>query len=343
MRTGDVDIRALSESPLLDMAFDGLSNEQLFEAAVDLACEVIFETRDTTELKPLIEKIYPRFVPILQGVKEAKEEEDDDKVRGYCRLFVTAGEAYVPLIAQHPESFATLMEGIMECSAYNNLDIVPMTFKFWYELTNTITTPPYEAATAVLAPYFDTLVDVIIGHLHYPEESSEWTAAERDEFRDFRHEMGDTLKDCCRVLTAERCLSKPLARLQELLSGQKPATWQQIEAPIFSLRAMGSEVPTTEEKVLPQILEMLSKLPDHPKIRYAATLVISRYSFWTQCHPQYITYQLNFISAGFQNDEVAAASALALKHLCKDCSEVGLSTQSCYKSLILILDPASTL
>ncbi|KAI8376491.1 armadillo-type protein [Radiomyces spectabilis] len=322
LRTGDIDINVLSNSPLLNLAFEALLQDDLFDVAVDVVCEIIYETRDVMEYKGIIEKIYPRLTPMLGALKKAKEEEDTDMVRGFCRMYIEAGEAYVSLIAQHQESFIPILDGICECTAYSDLDIAQMTFKFWYELTNTLTTSHYEGAISSFQSYFDRLVDIIIDHLHYPEDVTEWSATERDDFRDFRHEMGDTLKDCCRILGPQKCLAKPMNRLAALLQNADQASWQQIEAPIFSLRAMGSEVPVTEGEVMPQIMEFLSKLPDHPKIRYAATLVISRYSLWTRHHPQFITYQLNFISAGFQNDEVAAASALALKHLCKDCSNL---------------------
>lgn len=335
LRTGDVDIRQLADDNLLNTAFHGLENDELFDVASDLVCDIIDGTKDVVEMKSVIENIYPRFTPLLQRLKHAKAEEDTDAVRGYCRILISAGEAYVTLIAQHPESLTTLMDGIMECADYNDLEIVQLTFKFWYELTNTLTTTTFERVIPAFTHYFDALVDIILRHLHYPEDTQELTASERDEFRDFRHDMGDTLKDCCRILTPERCLAKPYMRLQSLLASPG-ATWQQIEAPIFSLRSMGSEVPENEDKVMPQILELFSKLPDHPKIRYAATLVISRYSFWTRLHPQYITYQLNFISAGFQNDEVAAASALALKHLCKDCSAVSFWLRRGNECIVLI-------
>jgi transportin-3 len=305
----------------MQVAFDMLNSDALFDAAVEVVSEIIYETRDVVESQTLIERIYPLFTAMLPKLREAIAEEDSDQVRGYCRLFIEAGEAYVSLIATHPEAFGTLLDGIGECSAYKDLDIVPMTFKFWYELRNVLETDKYKQAIPALSRYFDALVDVMIVHLHYPPDGSEMSAAERDEFREFRHEMGDTIKDCCRILTAKRCLTKPLTLLTQLLS-QPNTTWQQIEAPIFSLRAMGSEVPKDESEIMPHIMEFLSKLPAHPKIRYAATLVISRYSFWTAQHPEYITYQLNFISAGFENSEVAAAGALALKNLCKDCSKV---------------------
>ncbi|KAI8365426.1 armadillo-type protein [Choanephora cucurbitarum] len=320
IRTGEMDIRMLSASPLVQLAFKGLESESLFEVSVDVVSEIIYETRDIDACQDIIQQIYPCFHPMLIKLTEATKEdadEDEEIVRGYCRIFCEAGEAYINLICRHPDAFKILLEGILKCTAYHDLDIVPMTFKFWYELTLALQTETYAQAIPLLAPYYDRLVDVMIGHLKYPVDPM--TAEERDEFRDFRHKMGDTLKDCCRILTPQRCLVKPMQLLTGLLSSSE-ASWQQIEAPIFALRVMGSEVPQDENEVMPHIMEFLSQLPDHPKIRYAATLVISRYSFWTEFHPQYITYQLNFISSGFQNDEVAAASALALKNLCKDCS-----------------------
>lgn len=321
IRTGEMDIKLLSTSPLLELSFKGLESPELFDVAVDVVSEIIYETRDVNECRSIIEQIYPCFGTLLQKLAEAIEEEDEDSVRGYGRIFVEAGEAYINLIGRHPEAFGILMDGIIKVAAYNDLEIVPITFKFWYELTNLLETETFKGSIPQFLPYFDALVDIMIEHLRYPTDLDSLTAEERDDFRDFRHKMGDTLKDCCRILTPQRCLVKPMNLLTALLNNSE-ATWQQIEAPIFSLRVMGSEVPKDENEVMPHIMEFLSQLPDHPKIRYAATLVISRYSFWTESHPQFIQYQLNFISNGMQNAEVAAASALALKHLCKDCSQV---------------------
>ncbi|CEP15482.1 hypothetical protein [Parasitella parasitica] len=320
IRTGEIDIDLISTSPLLQLSFKSLESPELFDVAVDVVTEIIYETRDVNECRPIIEQIYPCFASLLQKLTVAIEEEDEDAVRGYGRIFVEAGEAYITLIGSHPEAFEILMDGLIKVSAYKELDIVPITFKFWYELTNLLETETFKASIPRFLRYYDALVDVMIGHLRYPADFDSLTAEENDNFRDFRHEMGDTLKDCCRILTPQRCLVKPM-NLLALLLNDPLATWQQIEAPIFALRVMGSEVPKNENEVMPHIMEFLSKLPDHPKIRYAATLVISRYSFWTEAHPQFIEYQLNFISNGMQNTEVAAASALALKHLCKDCNK----------------------
>ena len=100
--------------------------------------------------------------------------------------------------------------------------------------------------------------------------------------------------------------------------------WQDIEAPLFSMRMMAREVDTEEERVVPEVMKLLVNLPEHDKIRYAATLVLGRYTEWTAKHPEYLEFQLSYISSGFekQSKDVISAAAQALKHFCQDCKKV---------------------
>ena len=81
---------------------------------------------------------------------------------------------------------------------------------------------------------------------------------------------------------------------------------------------------TEEERVVPEVMKLLVNLPEHDKIRYAATLVLGRYTEWTAKHPEYLEFQLNYISSGFENQskDVMSAAAQALKHFCQDCKKV---------------------
>ncbi|RKO96289.1 hypothetical protein CAUPRSCDRAFT_1140, partial [Caulochytrium protostelioides] len=117
---------------------------------------------------------------------------------------------------------------------------------------------------------------------------------DHDDFKEFRYAIGDLLKDCVLILGEEVALSIPAAMA--------------LEAPMFALRAMGKEVSPRCE-ILSQIIASLPALPRHPKILYAAILVIGRYSDWTAAHPEFLPSQLEFvISHGF-NDTVSMAAA----------------------------------
>ena len=129
------------------------------------------------------------------------------------------------------------------------------------------------------------------------------------------------LKDCVRILGEEAALGRPLKQLTSRMGSTNPQeNWQALEAPLFSLRTMGGQVSVNESVVLPQVMALLPQLPQHPKIRYAVILVMGRYAEWTNCHPDYISYQLQYISSGFEDKESVAAAAQTLRDLCKYCA-----------------------
>lgn len=306
-------------TPLFTAAFDALVSDELFDSAVDVLCDMIHETQEISDNVGVIQQIVPRLVATRAQMEE--HQEDPDRIRGYCRLFSEAGECYKDLIVRHTDELLPLVQAIAACAAYPDLDIVPITFNFWYFLATTLGRQPTDPTLRPILDIYASLQTVIISHLRFPNDNEAQTAQERDEFRTFRHRMGDTLKDCCHVLGAPTCLRKSYDLVVEAM--QKPSpSWQEIEAPLFSMRSMGAEVDPDDDEVLPHIMALLPTLPDHPRIRYAAILVISRYTQWIDRHPQNLAFQLEYISSGFNlaQEEVSAAAAQAMKFMCQDCS-----------------------
>ncbi|CCL98288.1 uncharacterized protein FIBRA_00282 [Fibroporia radiculosa] len=317
LAAGEITAASLTESPLLPFAFEALESEALFDVAVTAICDLIHETQEVEDNMPVIEFIVPRVISLRPKLSEFAS--DPEKIRGFARIFAEAGETYRGLILHHPETFFPIVEAIGECSAYPDLDIVPITFHFWMRLAQSIGKKP-----SVPPPFlnaYKALVGVIISHLHFPEELSSLTGQEADNFRSFRHVMGDTLKDCCYVLGADLCLLASYDMITAALSEGNTISWQKIEAPLFAMRSMGAEVDPADDKAVPKIMDLIPSLPPHPRVRYAALLIISRYTEWINRHPEYIPYQLQYISAGFEDNdgEVNAAAGQAMKYLCQDC------------------------
>lgn len=321
LRAGEFPAQAVAQSPLFAAMFNGLESDQLFDAAVDVICDLIHETQEVHDNMEVVQQVLPRVIALRS--KLDKYTDDADRIRGYCRILCEAGECYRDLIKLHPREAFPLVEAIMVCTAYPDLDIVPITFQFWWILSGLVNRQSGLQGDENFAPYvqvFANLQTTIIGHLHFPSDAETQNAQERDEFRTFRHRMGDTLKDCCQVLGAPTCLRRSYDLVIAAMSKPSPS-WQEIEAPLFSMRSMGAEVDPDDDEVMPHIMELLPKLPDHPKIRYAAILVISRYTQWIDRHPQNLAFQLQYVSAGFDmaEEEVSAAAAQAMKFLCQDC------------------------
>lgn len=269
----------------------------------------------------VIQLIVPRIIALRPQL--LKEREDPEKIRGYARIFAEAGETYRLLLLQHTETFFPIVEAIGECSAYPDLDIVPITFPFWMRLAQNI--GKKSSVSPLFVEAYQALMRVIIGHLHFPSDANSFSGQEADAFRSFRHVMGDTLKDCCFVLRTDTCLLATYDMITAALSrGPESISWQEIEAPLFAMRSMGAEIDPTDKNAVPKIMDLIPSLPNHPRVRYAALLIISRYTEWINMHPEYISFQLQYISAGFDDSdtEVCAAAGQALKYLCQDCKQV---------------------
>ncbi|CAD6926118.1 unnamed protein product [Tilletia controversa] len=327
LKSGEISIQTFAGTPLFDLCFQALASDELFDVATDCICDLIHETQEVHENMGVIEKIVPQLAPLRAALVQAISDEDDDKVRGLCRVLVQAGESYHVLVLQHQNIFLPIVDAIALCASYQNLDIVQITFRFWYLLASPLSKarrddPNLQAFFQI----YERLLDIITQHLRFPLDESELVGQEYDDFKSFRHRMGDTLKDCCAVLGPQECLARALTTMQTAMAGASANgnfQWQAVEAPLFSMRAMGSRADPSDDAVLPRIFDIVPTLPAHPKLQYAALLVVSRYSEWTNRHPERIPAVLTYITTGLsaKDQDVAAAAAQALNHLCQDCSQ----------------------
>ena len=325
LSAGEIDASSLASTPLLGYAFEALASNDLFDVAVNVICDTIHETQEVDDNQEVIGLITPQVIalePLLTTWTD-----DSDKIRGLARIFAEAGEMYRGLILHHTETFFPLVKAIGHCSAHPDLDVVPITFPFWMRLAQSIGKKP--SVSPLFHEAYQSLMNIIIRHLHFPTTAVSQTSQEAENFRHFRHVMGDTLKDCCVVLGTDVCLMTAYGLVTNALS-RDPSTvsWQEVEAPLFSMRSMGAEMDPDDENVVPKIVELIPNLPNHPRIQYATLLLIARYTEWTSKHPDYLPTQLQYVSAGFDSPEedVQMAAGQALKYLCQDCKMVRLSS-----------------
>ena len=306
---------------MLRSAFEALESDELFDSAVDFLVDLIHETQEWEDNMPVIQELVPSLVNLHAALRTDAVKDDEDKFRGLTRILVEAGEWYAPLIVRHPDSFAPLVHAIAECAAYAELEVVGITLNFWYRLAKNLQSELANPAVQPLKQVYADLVGTIIRHLEYPKDDSHpLVGEERETFRNFRHTIGDTLKDCCHVLGATACLQQSYSLIANALAAPN-TRWQEVEAPLFSMRSMGASVNADDNECMPMIMDLLPKVPNHPKIRYAAILVIGRYTQWIERHPEYIQFQLPYVIAGFDDNdtEVSAAAAQTMRYLCKDC------------------------
>lgn len=349
-------------SSLFDAIVNGISNDASFDAAVDCMCTILRDTREVDEYMEVIQIIYPRILSLRPKIAELAGSGDLDAYKGITRIFAEAGEAWVVMIARLPAEFRGLVESILECCGRDqDRDAIALTFLFWYEMKQIITLDKYKQARIQYADIFGKLVDVMIKHLEYPTPDSANEAdlfdgdrEQEEKFREFRHQMGDVLKDCCDVITVTECLGKAFNRIQRWVStygSQATSTsvphWQELEAPLFSMRAMGGMVSPEESVVLRQVIPLIVQIPDHEKLRFQAIMALGRYTDWTAQHPEFLQPQLQFVIAGFSHSskEVVRAAALAFKFFGTDCRKLlegsVMELHTFYESVLDNLPPDS--
>lgn len=326
-------------SELLEIIFKALNSDSSFDAAVDCLCKIFKETSEVDEYLSSIQILFPRLLQLIPRIAAAAAAEDIEMYKGITRLFSEAGESWVILIARQPIDFRPLVEAVLECAARDqDRDAISLTFMFWYELKLYLVLEHYIEARMQYVDVYSKLVDVIMKHLEYPTPddpaSTDLFDGDREleeKFRSFRHDMGDVLKDSCEIMGVTDCLTKVLDRLKQWMStygGQATATsvphWQQLEAPLFSMRAMGRMVDKEEDIILPQIIPLIVQIPAHEKLRFASIMVLGRYTEWTANHPEYLGPQFDYIVSSFNIDskEIIRAAAMAMKFFCSDCKHL---------------------
>lgn len=349
-------------SPLLSTIIDALSSGDSFDSAVECLSAIFKETRDVDECQNTIQTLYPCVMALRPQIKQAAEAEDTETLRGVTRVFAEAGESWVVLVARMPREFRGLVEAVVECAACDReRDAISLTFNFWYELKQYLTLERYIEARAEYADLFSALVDIMIGHLQFPKPESgnetdlfEGDREQEEKFREFRHQMGDVLKDCCEVVGVTECLRKPYELIErwvnvngaQAVNGRVP-DWQALEAPLFSMRAMGRMVPPDENIMLPKLIPLIIQIPDHEKVRFQAVMALGRYTEWTGRHSETLQPQLHFIMAAFEHSskEVVRAAALSFRFFCNDCADLLKDympqLQQFYASVLDRLPPAS--
>jgi transportin-3 len=358
----EVQINDIVNSPLMDVIMNALQADTSFDEAVETMCALFKETRDVDESVATIKSLYPRLATLQPRIQVCAQEEDWETFKGITRVFAEAGEAWVVLIAREPQQFRPLVESVLECCARDKeRDALSQTFNFWYELKQYITLERYMDARLQFNDIYSKLVDIMIGHLEFPTPESgsdtdlfDGDREADDKFREFRHAMGDVLKDCCEVIGVTQCLEKSYVQIEAWVSqygpqarqGQVP-NWQKLEAPLFSMRAMGRMVPKDENIMLPRLIPLIVQIPDQEKVRFQAVMALGRYTEWTSEHPETLQDQLNFIMAAFQHPskEVVKAAALSFKFFCNDCAELLkefiAQLQQFYEQVLDTLPPTS--
>lgn len=257
-------------------------------------------------------------ISILGSALGAEEEE---AVKAVGTMLIEVAEGSVEFLLHNPPSLNALIPMLLRLSGYQDLGLVELTFSFWASLEMLLEEAPDEVHDAFIPVYLH-LLRILLPRCQFP--LVEVSAEERDAFRDFRHLIGDCLKDCVRVVGSSTAISV----IQEGLHSASSGPWQQSEAFLFGLRAVSSVLERRESEVLPSLFpDLLARYRHHPRHIYAVLLIIGCLADWIRYHPEHLSPAIEFIVAGLagggpQDASITAAASTAIKYLCESCSRL---------------------
>lgn len=328
----EVDLADIVASPLIGWMFASLRTEESRSAAVDCLILILKECSEIHE-GTVLAAISALFPPLVQAAAESKPHYDENPElhRDMTRLLSEAGLSWHALVARNPEQFIPILTAIVDCITVDSpdLEVIEFTFDFFDKL-RTMLGEPLPGSSAPLSQPIDrtpfqstflTLFVAFIKLLQFPSSFNN-NLEEEEIFREFRYDIGDMLKVCSAIAGHEQALKLCCEMLQ---GAQDMGSWQPLEAVLFSIRAIARTVPTSERKWLPVLYSLLPSLPfsSNELVQHALLMLLGRYSQWSSNNPQYLEFELTFITHSMfsSSSETRRAAAHAFLYLCTDAAK----------------------
>lgn len=337
LRDVPVNSDVIVQNPLVQSLLVFLAREELFDVTVELVVELVRCYCDVQRDLVLIQWFIPQLMQLQETFKRAAEDEDTDKCAGLCRIFTEMGESYMSLLLGDQElNQVVVVDLLLECMDYPDTDIADVTIPFWTRFLEDLQhqrEPRKSALLATFTPSIMRLASICMRKLQFEDSFPSMPVDRQQDFKAFRVELGDILRDCCDVLGVLSILQHCVQGLEQIFQSD-PASrrWEAIEAHLYCFRSIARHVERSKEATtgapIQTIFEHLPQFATHPAIAYTACLIVSRYAPWLRDHPAYLQKQIEFLNQVILNSandkqcadwEVARAAATAIRSLAIDC------------------------
>ncbi|KDO26719.1 hypothetical protein SPRG_20517 [Saprolegnia parasitica CBS 223.65] len=318
-------------------------NTELFDAAVDVVIEIIRAFPSAERDMHVIQWLLPQLMGLKPLFAEAAAYDNTDCCIGLTRIFTEMAEMYLNLIlSESPMNQTAVVDMLLDCMAYPDAEIAEITMPFWFVFCDALISsrdPGTKARLlATFTPSLTRLSLICMQNMCFRDGFRELPSDKKQDFKNFRADLGDILRDCCHLLGAELVLQHCVQGLQTIFQSQESPErqWEAIEAHLYSFRSIARKVELQiqsrsnfDETPLHSIFSYLPQFPDHPAIKYTSCLIISRYAEWLGTSAtSYLPSMLQFIDAtiqqclsrkDYQEWQVPTAVSAGLRSLCIDC------------------------
>lgn len=321
---------------LVACCFDAIRNSALFETAVD-ALIAVFTQPDNRRFPQHVQKLLPRVLELDDLLQRAMEDHDMEVCQGLTKLIVAAADQNTTLLIQgtldsdtQKQVSLALVTLVLKCTAmpgYYPVDecCSDLPFSFWYNFQDDVLASEkdqYMSLTQVYAPVYLSLVEVLLHKVRYPPDTEyeSWDGDDKESHRCYRQDIADTLMYSYAMLH-EALLSWLCRSLSSALEKvpTDEVTWQELEALLFALSAIAENIDQKEYIYLPQLFQMLSRVPCTSfKVISQALDLIGAYADWISSHPEVLGLVLPLMLQGLREPELAQSATFSLKEVLQE-------------------------
>ena len=318
-----------------------LNNEELYETALDAMAAVV--SHPTAHKYPAtMRTILAKVVEMDTIFYRLMSDENFEYALPLASFFITFGESHSRIMIEWAlESEAGRAATVRLVNIVLAVSVVPaqypthetlseMPFGFWYIFQDDIIAgepQEFQQCVAVYGPLYAKLVEGFIMKSMYPVDDSQWTKDQKEAFRCYRTDIGDTLLYCYNILR-DNLLNLLLSHLDAAISkanANHAANWPYLEACLFAWSAIGECL--AEEEECPQLQQFLTKIVTVPynnnvKVITSAMDSIGAFSEMLYGFPDLLSRMLPIVLSAIQTPELSLCSTMALKDITRDCTEI---------------------
>ncbi|XP_060584457.1 importin-13-like, partial [Ruditapes philippinarum] len=325
---------------IIIQVFQSLNSPHLYDSAVDTLVKV-FSHPDSHRFPYTIQKLLPLVLQLQGMLNSATNDHDMDTCHGITQIVVSLAENHTKLIIDSASGddenkksdIQKLISLVLSCSSIPGHYPVDetcssMTFTFWYILQDNLQdldSDKYQLLLPMFQPVYLGLIENLLIKVQFPTEEvyETWSAEEKEQFRCYRQDIGDTMMYAYSILR-EPLLGYLCNALASLVKTDKELNvrWELMEAIFFLFNSVAESVDLEEGIYLPSVLELLPKLP-FTNVKFISTVLYMLGSFgeWMNCHPQSLPCAIPLLLQGLSNPEVAMAATMALKDVTRETLE----------------------
>ncbi|XP_072023500.1 LOW QUALITY PROTEIN: importin-13-like [Amphiura filiformis] len=320
----------LDVDTIISILFQLLRDPALFDLCVDSLISVVNQPV-AYKYPQSLRKIITQVLRLQDLLTTAVQEKDMDVVLGICRLAVSLGENHTKTILgatgeerQQAVDFINIILAFTALPGHYPVDetISNMPFGFWYILQDDMVSadaPKFQEYVRIYAPIYMNLVEVMLTKVQYPsdEEYTTWNAEEKEQFRCYRQDIGDTLMYAFSLLR-EPMLNHLYAILTRVHEQQAP--WQHLEACLFAFRSIAEGGDFGDDRCVSNLLQLLPQINmSHGTLASTALYMLGAYSEWLAETPEMLGSAVPLLLSGLSNAELAGPATMSLKDIAMEC------------------------